>query len=162
MTMPRLTEDEARRRFTACRVARLATVDPAGRPHQVPVAFAAAAGPDRLVTAVDHKPKSTRRLKRLANIAARPAVCLLADAYDEDWDRLWWARADGDARVLTPGGPDPAERRAYDDAVALLRAKYPQYRDVPPAGPVITVTVRRWSGWQARTGEPAAQDLRRR
>lgn len=159
--MPRLTEDEARRRFTASRVARLATVGPAGRPHQVPVTFAAATGPDRLVTAVDHKPKSTPRLRRLAHIAAHPEVCLLADAYDEDWDRLWWSRADGDARILAPGAADPAERQAYDASVALLREKYPQYRDRPPAGPVITVTVRRWSGWQARTGEPGPQNLTR-
>ncbi|MFD9093681.1 TIGR03668 family PPOX class F420-dependent oxidoreductase [Streptomyces collinus] len=158
--MPQLAEAEARRRFTAARVARLATVDAAGRPHQVPVVFAGchlegAEGPpggaaDRIVTAVDHKPKTGARLKRLRNIAAHPAVCLLADAYDEDWDVLWWVRADGEARVLTPGAADPAVRQAHARAVGLLCAKYPQYRDDPPTGPVIAVTVRRWSGWQAR------------
>ncbi|WP_333777411.1 TIGR03668 family PPOX class F420-dependent oxidoreductase [Streptomyces sp. IBSBF 3136] len=158
--MPELAEAEARRRFTAARVARLATVDAAGRPHQVPVVFAGytpegtegtlsgAAG--RIVTAVDHKPKTTARLRRLRNIAAHPAVCLLADAYDEDWDQLWWVRADGEASVLTADAADPAVRQAHASAVGLLRAKYPQYRDHPPAGPVIAVTVRRWSGWQAR------------
>jgi len=62
--MPQLAEDEARRRFAAARVARLATVDASGRPHQVPVVFAhhALDGTDRLVTAVDHKPKTTDRL----------------------------------------------------------------------------------------------------
>ncbi|GHI02576.1 F420-dependent protein [Streptomyces cellostaticus] len=150
--MPELAEAEARRRFTAARVARLATVGPKGRPHQVPVVFAAhtAAGADRLVTAVDHKPKTTTRLKRLGNIAAHPPVCLLADAYDENWDHLWWVRADGEARILWPDAADPAVRQAYESAVGLLRAKYPQYRDRPPAGPVITVTVRRWTGWEAR------------
>ncbi|MGW2744982.1 TIGR03668 family PPOX class F420-dependent oxidoreductase [Streptomyces sp. NPDC001450] len=150
--MPALATAEARRRFTAARVARLATVDAAGRPHQVPVVFARYTldGADRLVTAVDHKPKTTARLKRLRNIAAHPAVCLLADAYDENWDHLWWVRADGEARVLPPDAADPAVRDAHATAVRLLREKYPQYRDHPPDGPVIAVTVRSWTGWEAR------------
>ncbi|MFG2261788.1 TIGR03668 family PPOX class F420-dependent oxidoreductase [Streptomyces sp. NPDC048720] len=153
--MPRLAESEARFRFAAARVARLATVDATGQPHQVPVVFAHCFldGVDRLVTAVDHKPKTTGRLKRLANLAGQPAVCLLVDAYDEDWDRLWWVRADGVARVLPPGAAGAAERRARETAVALLCAKYPQYRPTPPAGPVVDVTVRRWTGWQARAPE---------
>ena len=49
-------------------------------------------------------------LRRLRNIAAHPAVCPLVDAYDEDWERLWWVRADGDARVVPPPGwLDPGE-----------------------------------------------------
>ncbi|MFF5016442.1 TIGR03668 family PPOX class F420-dependent oxidoreductase [Streptomyces sp. NPDC001165] len=150
--MPALNAAEARRRFTAARVARLATVDAAGRPHQVPVVFArhTLGGTDRLVTAVDHKPKTTARLKRLRNIAAHPAVCLLADAYDENWDHLWWVRADGEASVLPPDAPDPAVREAHETAVRLLREKYPQYRDHPPHGPVIAVSVRSWTGWEAR------------
>ncbi|MGW5326578.1 TIGR03668 family PPOX class F420-dependent oxidoreductase [Streptomyces sp. NPDC004014] len=155
--MPRLGEAEARRRFTAAPVARLATVDAAGRPHQVPVVFAhhAPGGADRLVTAVDHKPKTTTRLKRLANLARHPAVCLLVDAYDEDWDRLWWVRADGEARVLPPGTADPDARRARETALSLLCAKYPQYRSRPPAGPVVDITVRRWTGWRAgASGSP--------
>lgn len=150
--MPALEAAEARRRFTAARVARLATVDAAGRPHQVPVVFALHAldGTDRLVTAVDHKPKTTARLKRLRNIAAHPAVCLLADAYDENWDHLWWVRADGEARVLPPDAADPAVRDARETAVRLLCEKYPQYRNHPPDGPVIAVGVRSWAGWEAR------------
>ncbi|MEW2256462.1 TIGR03668 family PPOX class F420-dependent oxidoreductase [Streptomyces sp. NPDC047869] len=155
--MPRLEEAEARRRFAAARVARLATADAAGRPHQVPVVFAhhTRDGADRLVTAVDHKPKTTTRLKRLANLAVRPAVCLLVDAYDEDWEQLWWVRADGEARVLPPDTADAAVRRVRETAVALLCAKYPQYGPCPPAGPVIDVTVRRWTGWQARAARPS-------
>ncbi|MBJ6640992.1 TIGR03668 family PPOX class F420-dependent oxidoreductase [Streptomyces sp. DHE7-1] len=153
--MPRLAESEARSLFAAARVARLATVDASGRPHQVPVVFAhhAPGGADRIVTAVDHKPKTTDRLKRLANLSAHPAVSLLVDVYDEDWDRLWWVRADGEARVLPPGTADPGARRARETAVALLCAKYPQYRSRPPAGPVVDITVRRWTGWRARTSE---------
>jgi PPOX class probable F420-dependent enzyme len=157
-----MTADEARRRFTAARVARLATVDADGRPHLVPVVFAAH-GSDGIVTAVDHKPKTTTRLKRLRNIAGHPSVSLLADQYDEDWDRLWWVRADGEARVITPDAPgapdirdapdmsDAPDRAAYTAALALLRDKYPQYRDHPPTGPVIAVTVLHWTGWRAAT-----------
>lgn len=146
--MPRMEEDEARRRFAEARVARLATVDSAGRPHLVPVVFAGR-GDHGIVMAVDRKPKDSRRLKRLHNIAVQPAVCLLADAYDEDWSRLWWVRADGGARTVPPDAAAEPDRTAYEAAVGLLTEKYRQYRDGPPDGPVIEVTVHRWSGWRA-------------
>lgn len=141
--MPDLTSTQARERFAAARVARLATADAAGRPHLVPVVFAVDG--DSVTLAVDHKPKRTTRLKRLANIAANPAVCLLVDHYDEDWDLLWWARADGEARVLAPrdASPEAAQR------VAVLAARYGQYTDRPPGGPVVVITVHRWTGWRA-------------
>ena len=132
--------DEARARFAATPVARLATVGADGRPHLVPVCFALLG--DRIVTAVDHKPKRTSRLRRLANIAANPAVCVLVDAYDPaDWSALWWARADGTARVV--------DAAAASDAIAALVERYPQYRVTRPAGPVIEIAVTRWSGWSA-------------
>jgi PPOX class probable F420-dependent enzyme len=137
--MPDMAEDEARRRFADARVARLATVDADGRPHLVPLVFAVR--DDLVVSAVDHKPKRSPRLKRLQNIAANPAVCLLADAYDDDWDRLWWVRADGHARL--------ASSQEAQDAVALLRERYEPYRRRPPDGPVMLVAVRRWRGWRA-------------
>lgn len=152
--MPRMDAGEARRRFTAARVARLATVDDAGLPRVVPVVFAAH-GRDGIVTAVDRKPKSTSRLARLHDIEVTPAVCLLADNYEEDWDRLWWARADGGARVVHADATDPAVRQEYELALALLREKYAQYRRTPPDGPVIAVTVHRWTGWRATDPSPA-------
>ncbi|MBO0776392.1 MAG: TIGR03668 family PPOX class F420-dependent oxidoreductase [Actinobacteria bacterium] len=136
----RLGADEARRRFTAVPVARLATVGPAGQPHIVPVTFAVDG--DLVYTAVDAKPKQTTRLQRLRNILANPHVALLADHYDADWDRLWWVRADGLATI--------AEHTAGVTGLpALLAARYPQYRERPPAGPVIRVAVRRWTGGAA-------------
>src|SRR5947207_9112063 len=90
-----LEPGEARRRFAAAVVARLATVTPDGRPHIVPVTFAVDG--DVIYSAVDAKPKTTTRLARLRNIAAEPRVAVLADHYQADWDRLWWARADGAA-----------------------------------------------------------------
>jgi PPOX class probable F420-dependent enzyme len=135
-----VTDAEMRKRFGEARVARLATADAGGRPHLVPLCFALAG--DRIVSVVDAKPKRTLELQRLANIRAQPRVSLLVDHYDDDWTRLWWVRADGTARVVGRG----AER---EDAVALLTAKYPQYEEKPPAGPVLEVTVDRWRGWSA-------------
>ncbi|MEU6547162.1 TIGR03668 family PPOX class F420-dependent oxidoreductase [Streptomyces sp. NPDC046859] len=148
--MPDMEQDEARERFAAERVARLATIAPSGRPHLVPVVFALRG--DVVVTAIDHKPKRTLRPARLRDIAVHPAVCLLADLYDEDWERLWWVRADGGARVLEPGAPDEETRAGHADAVELLRAKYPQYVERPPQGPVVAVSVLRWTGWRFAPG----------
>lgn len=134
-------QHEARRRFAAARVARLGTADAAGRPHLVPVTFAVGDG-EEIYSAVDTKPKTSRRLKRLANIEANPAVTLLVDHYAEDWAALWWVRADGRARVEHDG---PAARWAIE----ALVAKYPQYRETVPEGPVVVVTVTGWRGWAA-------------
>ena len=82
-------------RFAQSPVARLATVGADGRPHLVPVVFAV--HEQVIYSAVDAKPKTTQRLRRLANIESNPQVSLLVDHYDEDWTRLWWVRADGDA-----------------------------------------------------------------
>ncbi len=132
-----MDEDEARRRFGVSRVARLATVTPQGRPHLVPVTFAVSG--DTLWTAVDGKPKSSTRLQRLANVGHEPRVSLLVDHYEDDWDRLWWVRADGTAMVheTTASGLD------------ALGAKYEQYRAQPPPGPFIEVTLTRWRWWSA-------------
>lgn len=141
--MPRLAPDDARRRFAAARVARLATLRPDGRPHLVPIVFAADG--DRVVAVVDAKPKESRRLQRLQNVAANPAVSLLVDHYDEDWDAIWWVRADGQAREIESG----LER---DSAIDLLQAKYPQDAGMPREafGAAIVVSVERWVGWTAR------------
>ncbi|HKN99113.1 MAG TPA: TIGR03668 family PPOX class F420-dependent oxidoreductase [Pseudonocardiaceae bacterium] len=130
----------AAERFRAARVARLATVDATGRPHLVPVVFAVDG--ETVVLAIDHKPKARRDVRRLANIAANPAVSLLVDHYDDDWSALWWVRADGDATVVD----DPA---AMAGPIDLLVAKYPQYQRTRPAGPVILVRVHTWRGWAA-------------
>lgn len=122
----------------AARVARLATADADGRPHLVPVTFDA--DETTIVFAVDRKPKTTHDLRRLRNIERNPAVCVLADHYDEDWTALWWARADGTAAIVH-GGPERA------GAVDRLRAKYPRYLADPPDGPAVIVTVTAWSGW---------------
>ena len=133
---------EARTHFAGARVARLATVDPHGRPRIVPVCFALAG--DTIHTAVDDvKEKDTRRLSRLTDIEMRPDVALLADHYEEDWSQLWWVRASGRARLLDATDPEGAA------AIEQLAERYPPYRDHPPPGPVIAVDVQRWTGWRA-------------
>jgi PPOX class probable F420-dependent enzyme len=125
-------------RFTQSPVARLATVTPGGAPHLVPVVFAVDDGV--IYTAVDAKPKTTQRLRRLANIESNPQVSLLVDHYADDWTQLWWVRIDGAAAIHRDG---PELHIGY----RLLRAKYPQYQSVPLNGPVIAVTVGHWSSW---------------
>jgi PPOX class probable F420-dependent enzyme len=129
-----------RERFATARVARLATTGPDG-PHLVPIVFALER--DTIYHAVDRKPKRTTALKRLANLRADPRAAVLADAYDEDWERLWWVRADGTARILEPGEPEAAA------AVHRLTERYEQYRGAPPEGPVVAIDVTRWAAWSA-------------
>ena len=135
-----MSEFDSAVRFAQSPVARLATVTSEGVPHLVPVVFAV--DQDLIYTAVDAKPKTTQRLRRLANIKANPQVSLIVDHYAEDWTQLWWVRADG---VATVHSGDQAMHTGY----RLLRAKYPQYQSVSLNGPVIAVAVRRWSSWHA-------------
>lgn len=116
----------------------MGTVTSDGRPHLVPVCFALV---DEVVyTAVDAKPKSTLDLRRLKNIEANPAACLLVDHYDEHWADLWWVRLDGSARVV-------ASASEAARAKGALRAKYPQYDTVAIPGVVIALEITAWSVW---------------
>ena len=131
----RRDETWVRERFERSRVARLATVSGAGSPHLVPMVFVLDGS--RLVSAVDHKPKQSTALRRLDNIAVNPFVSVLVDEYDDDWTALWWARADGWARV------------EHDYDLTPLIARYEQYSEQPPSGPTIVIEVDHWSGWSA-------------
>lgn len=136
-----MDEDDARRRFAAARVGRLATVTAQGAPHLVPVVFALVG--DVAYSAVDGKPKTTMALQRLANITATGRASLLVDDYSEDWSGLWWVRFDGSAQVLA------ADSSEVGVAVDALTVKYPQYVIQPPTGPVIAVWLTRWRWWEA-------------
>ena len=148
-----VTAAEARERFAAARVARLATADARGRPHLVP----------RRVRRRRRSHLQRRRCQAQADHRAaaaaptwreNPAVALLVDHYDDaDWDALWWVRADGQGRVLELD--DPEARRA----VELLRARYPQQRVV---GAVLAVDVERWSGWSGSDDSRRARSRARR
>jgi len=136
-----VTADEARRRFAQARVARLATVG-AGGPRLVPITFALAG--EVIWSAVDDaKPKRTLALARLEQIAADARVSVLTDHYEDDWGALWWVRADGRARVIDRDDPDGQA------GLRALAARYQPYRDRAPVGPLIAISVARWSGWSA-------------
>ena len=134
-----MAEAECKARAVEARVARLATTRADGRVDLVPIVFAFVES--RLVFAVDHKPKRTTNLQRLANIEANPHVTVLFDCYvDDDWDALWWVRMRGWAQVAAEG---PITEQALDG----LQARYPQHKERRPDGPVVVVTPTAWTGW---------------
>lgn len=108
-----------------------------GRPHVVPIVHAVV--DDVIIFAVDHKPKSGQRLRRLTNIEINPRVAVLFDERSENWDELWWVRADGVASIH-PQPPPTA---------ASLAHRHPEYERQPPDGPWVQIHVERWSGWAA-------------
>jgi PPOX class probable F420-dependent enzyme len=129
-------------RLRQARVGRLATTGGTGEVHLVPVCFAVV--DDAIVSAVDHKPKTTTNLRRLRDIEATGRASLLVDHYEDDWSELWWVRVSG-----------PAAVHRDDEAIATaarsaLAAKYRQYAERPPAGPVWSLTMARITAWSAR------------
>jgi len=123
----------------ARRLAHLATADAKGRPHVVPVCFAYFDG--AFWIAVDEKPKTTTRLKRLRNIEANPQVALVFDRYDEDWSRLGYVLVRGAAEVVESG-------RERERAVGALRERYEQYRTMALEGrPLIRIAPERVVSW---------------
>jgi PPOX class probable F420-dependent enzyme len=131
-----------RRLVAGARSARVATIDPDGRPNQVPVVFVVDG--DTLYSSVDAKPKSSPELRRLANLRAVPeGVSFLIDHYDEDWPQVWWVRLRGRGRVIEEG---PERDRAH----RLLVEKYPQYREMDPLGDVVALDISEWRGWSWR------------
>ncbi len=124
------------------RVARLATVDESGQPLCVPICFVWDG--TALYSAVDQKPKRSRDLQRLRNIRTNPKVSVVIDHYEEAWDRLRWVVFQGQGQLLE------ATAEA-NEAIGLLRKKYPQYVAMPlsPDAPVIKVTPVRVLSWSA-------------
>ena len=132
---------EPQRRFLAhCRVGHLATADDSGTPHLVPVCYAV--DDSTLYVTVDEKPKRRNvPLKRVRNILENPKAAFVADRYDEDWTRLGWVMLRGSAEILDAG-------HEHDRAQALLRARYPQYRQMNLAElPVIALRIARATSW---------------
>jgi PPOX class probable F420-dependent enzyme len=130
------------------RVAHLATADAAGAPHVIPICYALIG--DCFYFVIDEKPKRTRTgLKRLRNIAANPQVALVIDDYDEDWTRLAYLLARGRAALV-------AERDEWANALAALRARYPQYRTMPlvfDTHPMVRLVPGQLHFWRAAGGE---------
>jgi len=136
---------EARRFLDAHRVGHLATAGADGAPHVVPVCYAL--DDEALYFVADEKPKRrpARALLRLRNLRANPRAAVVVDDWDEDWTRLAWVLVRGAARLVS----DPA---AHAAAVALLRARYPQYRamalDDPARNPVVRIDPTRVLLWR--------------
>jgi len=132
---------EHQARFLAsCRVGHLATANARATPHVVPVCFIVNDG--TLYITIDQKPKGDiRTLKRLRNIIENPVAVFVADRWDEDWTRLGWVMLRGPAEII-------AEGAEHDRAQALLRSRYPQYRNMELGGlPVIAIRIERVTSW---------------
>ena len=120
-------------------VARLAFVDDAQRPRVLPVTFAAIG--NAVWSAIDQKPKRTAEPARVRWLRRRPHAALCIDVYEADWSRLAWVQLLGTVEVLdVDRGPE---------AVEALTARYPQYRDRPPPGPLLRLEVVRALCWRA-------------
>lgn len=132
----------------AARRAVLATIAADGAPRLVPITFVFRNGV--IYTPLDEKPKRVadpRELARARDIAQRPRVAVLVDAWHEDWTQLGWLRASGSARLIGSDGDSAAE---HASAVSLLRAKYAQYADhALEARPMVRIAVERVTSWFA-------------
>ncbi len=140
------------------RVGHLGTANLDGQPSVVPVCFAVVAGEGepRIVIAIDEKPKGEpRKLRRLRNIAERPEVTLVVDDYSEDWAELAWVMVRGSAAILEP------EAEGHGQAVAALRAKYPQYRRMGLESlPIIAIGEISTRSWRGSEGFGKAEESR--
>jgi PPOX class probable F420-dependent enzyme len=130
----------AGRLLESARVARLGLVDDDGAPRVLPVSYAVSEG--TLVSAVDHKPKRRpgEELARIRWLRARPRAALTVDSYEEDWSQLAWVQALGAVEVVAAADAPTA--------IEALTARYPQYRDRPPPGPVLALRPDRLLWWR--------------
>lgn len=141
--------DEARTFLARARIARLATAGADGRPHLVPIVFAYQ--PPFLYTGLDEKPKRVghRALRRVRNLVENPRVAVLVDRYAENWARLGFVLLQGMAELVEEG-------EGLERGQALLREKYPQYRQLG-LGPVIRVREERLVSWGDLALAPAGE-----
>jgi PPOX class probable F420-dependent enzyme len=124
---------------SAARVARLALLDDDDTPRALPVTFAVWEG--ALWSAIDRKPKRAAEPARVRRLRRRPEAALLVDRYDDDWSRLAWVELRGTVAVIAAADAP--------GALAELAAKYAQYRDEPPPGPLLRLAVARATCWNA-------------
>lgn len=128
------------------RVGHLATAGADGAPHVMPVCYAL--DETALWFVADEKPKRrpARRLRRLDNLRENPRAALVVDDWDEDWTRLAWVLVRGPASIVS-------DRATHARAVALLRARYPQYvamsLDDPARNPIVRIDPERVTLWRA-------------
>jgi PPOX class probable F420-dependent enzyme len=126
------------------RVARLAFVDDDDHPRVLPVTFCLNEG--AIWSAIDRKPKRTAEPARIGYLRRRPEAALVVDVYEDDWSRLRWVQVMGTIEVVDASAEPPA--------LAALAAKYRQYEEQPPPGPLLRLSVDRVRCWRA--DDPAA------
>lgn len=137
--------EDVRATLESARHGYLSTASPNGDPHLQPVVFQVVG--DSVYIAIDEKPKTTLRLRRLTNIESNPRFALLVDHYDDDWSQLWWILLRGPAEVLWPSEWDAEEA---EDVIAALRTKYPQYESMElEQRPLLKLTPDRITRWSA-------------
>jgi PPOX class probable F420-dependent enzyme len=121
------------------RVGRLGLVDEEGAPRVLPVTFALADG--RIWSAIDQKPKRSGEPARLRFLRRDPRAALTVDRYSDDWDELAWVQVLGTVRI----------REVSEGAAGMeaLSAKYGQYRDQAPPGPLLALEPQRYLCWRA-------------
>lgn len=131
----------------------LATMGADGRPRLVPICFVLgedvdALGRTLLYSPLDEKPKRSanpKDLQRVRDLLVLPAATVLVDRWDEDWTRLGWVRCYGVGELIEP---EPREVEEHAAAIALLRAKYPQYESQNLDGrPMIRIRIDRVVSW---------------
>jgi PPOX class probable F420-dependent enzyme len=135
-------------------VARLAYAGVDGRPRVLPVTFAVAG--ESVWSAIDDKPKRTREPARIAALRRRPDAALLVDVYHDDWSRLAWVQVTGRVELVTIPAPGEEDADHAEPAVAALAAKYPQYAERTPPGPLLRLVVARAVHWRASDAPASA------
>jgi PPOX class probable F420-dependent enzyme len=121
------------------RVARLGLLDDEGAPRVLPVTFAVTE--ERIWSAIDQKPKRSGQPARLRFLRRDPRAALTVDKYSDDWEKLAWVQVLGRAEIV-----EVEDGRVGLDA---LRAKYEQYRDETPPGPLLALLPQRYLWWRA-------------
>jgi hypothetical protein len=90
---------------------------------------------------IDEKPKRRAEPARVRWLRERPEAALVVDVYDDDWSQLRWVQVTGGVEVLEVAGNEPA--------LDALAAKYPQYAERPPPGPLLRLAAAQVRCWRA-------------
>jgi PPOX class probable F420-dependent enzyme len=121
------------------RVGRLGLLDDEGAPRVLPVTFAV--GDGVIWSAIDQKPKRAGEPARLRFLRRDPRVALTVDRYSDDWEELAWVQVLGSVSILDVG--------VGGAGLEVLSAKYEQYWEEAPPGPLLALEPRRYLWWRA-------------
>jgi PPOX class probable F420-dependent enzyme len=135
----------ARALLESGRVARLGFLDDSGHPRVLPVTYALVG--DQIWSAIDQKPKRSPAadLARVRFLRREPRAALTVDRYSDDWEQLAWVQVLGEIEIVA------AEKAP--GALESLNAKYAQYRQAPPPGPLLALEPKRLLCWSASAGD---------